>query len=401
MAPEAPQEGGRLKQRPLAFVLHSLFGLKLSLFMAFVCLTGTIATVAHEIEWLYKPEIRATAHKHGREDWGALWAAAQAAHPEAVIGGIGSYDRTDASYFAKSAYATDPAGEAFTIYVDPGSGRVTGHEYGRSFQDFMRGLHYYLFLPGSWGFYLVATLGPIMLGSIVSGMLVYKRFWRGFLRRPRFGRSLRTVAGDLHRLIALWSLWFAAVISLTSIYYLLEWTGMDFEKPAPRVAADHAVMAPRPEQVARWVALARAEKPGFAVTAVNLPFEPGDPATVQGHWKAALVRERADVVFIDPATNRIIGERSAHRMGAGERLVQTVDPLHFGTFGGLATRLLWMVFGLALTSLAATGAIIYAKRTRAILQGGSMFSALDYLGRWKWPSIAMISLVPAVAFLFW
>jgi hypothetical protein len=44
------------KPRPIAYRLHSLFGLKLSLFMAFVCLTGTIATVSHEIEWLLFPK---------------------------------------------------------------------------------------------------------------------------------------------------------------------------------------------------------------------------------------------------------------------------------------------------------------------------------------------------------
>lgn len=398
---EVPRAQTRPKPRPLSFALHSLFGLKLSLFMAFVCLTGTIATVAHEIELLYKPEVRASAHQPGREDWGALWAAAQAAYPDATIGGIGSYDRTDTSYFAKSVSATDAAGESFTIYVDPGTGAVTGHEYGRSFQDFMRALHYYLFLPTDWGFYIVAALGPVMLLSLVTGLLVYKKFWRGFLKRPCFDRPLRTVAGDLHRLVGLWSLWFVAAISLTSIYYLLEWSGMDFERPVPRVSAAEPIATATPEQVARWVELAREAKPGFAVTAIQLPYEGGDPVTVQGHWEANLVRERADAVYIDPATNRVIGQRTAHRMGAGERLVQTADPLHFGTFGGLATKLIWMLFGLLLTGLAATGAIIYAKRTGQVLRHGVDLPALDFLGSLKWPSVAIVRVVPAVAFAFW
>ncbi|NJS14030.1 MAG: PepSY domain-containing protein [Sphingopyxis sp.] len=59
---------GRRKQVPLGFWLHSIFGLKLSLFLGFVCLTGTIATVSHEIEWLYKPQLRATAVT-GHTDW--------------------------------------------------------------------------------------------------------------------------------------------------------------------------------------------------------------------------------------------------------------------------------------------------------------------------------------------
>ncbi|MFA9199934.1 MAG: PepSY-associated TM helix domain-containing protein [Cypionkella sp.] len=399
----AGQAAARPKPRPLAFALHSLFGLKVSLFLAFVCLTGTIATVAHEIEWLYKPAVRATAHAPGSEDWGAMWAAAQRAYPTARLSGIGSYERADAAYFAKSVSATDAAGEAFTIYVDPGTSRVTGHEYGRSFQDFMRALHYYLFLPRDWGFYLVAALGPVLLLSLVTGLIAYKKFWRGFLTRPRWSRPLRTVAGDLHRLAGLWSLWFVAVISLTSIYYLLEWSGMDFQRPPPRVVAAEpfAATAVSAARIDRWIALAHSVKPGLAITAVQLPYEEGDPAIVQGHWRANLVRERADAVYIDPASDQVIGQRTAHRMGLGERLVETADPLHFGTFGGLATKLVWVLFGLLLTGLAATGAIIYAKRTGQVLRGGVDLPALDFLGWAKWPSVALASAVPAMAFLWW
>lgn len=391
----------RRKPRPLAFWLHHLFGLHLSLFLAFVCLTGTIATVAHEIEWLYKPEVRAGGFVPGTEDWGAMWAAAERAYPAARLSAIGSYDRSDATYFAKSISAQDAAGEDFAIYVDPSSGRVTGHEYGRSLQDIMRALHYYLFVPRDLGFYLVTSLGFVLLGSLVTGLIVYKKFWRGFFKRPRLNRNLRTLMGDLHRLGGVWSIWFAAIISLTSIYYFFEWSGLDWNSETPRTPASHFVETASAADIARWTAMARAAKPGLAITAVALPYAPGDPVTVQGHWQAALVRERADAVFIDPVTDRIIGTRTAHAMGAGERLVHTADPLHFGTFGGLFTRIIWAVFGLVLTGLAASGAYIYAKRTGAAVRDSRVLGVFDYLGPLKWPSLALVTLVPAIAFLFW
>lgn len=396
-----PAAAKRRKPLPLAFWLHNLFGLKLSLFMAFVCLTGTIATVAHEIEWLYKPAVRASAFAPGTEDWGALWAAAESAYPDATLTGIGSYDRSHSAYFAKSVSARDAAGTDFTIYVDPGTGRVTGHEYGRSLQDAMRALHYYLFVPRDVGFYLVTSLGFVLLGSVVTGLIVYKKFWRGFFRLPRLSRNLRTALGDLHRLGGLWSIWFALVIALTSIYYFFEWSGLDWNSRPPRLPESHFAETASAAEIARWTGMARAAKPGLAITAVAMPYAPGDPVIVQGHWQAVLVRERADAVFIDPVTDRIVGTRTAHAMGAGERIVHTVDPLHFGTFGGLATRLLWAVFGLVLTGLAASGAYLYAKRTRSAIREARAFGFLDYLGAFKWPSLALVTLVPAIAFLFW
>lgn len=315
----------RRKPVPLAFWLHSLFGLKLSLFLGFVSLTGTIATVSHEIEWLYKPAVRATT-VIGHPDWGRMWDAAQRAYPNTTLGGIGSYDRNDEPYFAKSVSATDEDGEDFAIYVDPGTSRVTGHEYGRSFQDAMR----------------------------------------GFFRMPRWSRGGRTLMGGLHRLAGLWSLWFVAIIGLTSVWCFAEHAGVEWNTPPPRANAIDKRMVTG-AHIRVWTHLAQREMPGLAITAVKLPYEAGDPVIVQGQWKALLVRERTNAVFIDPLTGQLLGKREAHKLDVGERIVHTADPLHFGTFGGLVTKLTWVVFGLMLVGMSASGVYIYAKRMKLAL----------------------------------
>jgi uncharacterized iron-regulated membrane protein len=390
----------RRKPVPLSFWLHSIFGLKLSLFLGFVCLTGTIATVSHEIEWLYKPELRATAVS-GEADWGRMWDAAQAAHPTATLTGIGSFERNDAPYFAKVVSATDAAGKDFTIYVDPGTNRVTGHEYGRSFQDFMRALHYYLFAPGSIPMYVVTSLGFVLILSLVTGLIAYKKFWRGFFRMPRWHRDTRTWIGDLHRLAGLWSLWFVAVIGLTSVWYFAEHAGVDWESPAPAALHRPTESGITGAELGLWTRVARDQMPGLAITAVYLPYEEGDPVIIQGQWQAWLVRERTNAVFIDPASGSVVGKRIAHDMGLGERIVHTADPLHFGTFGGLATKLIWVLFGLLLTGMAASGAFIYAKRTKVAVGSGIALGSLEYLGRWKWPSVTLVIAVPLASLPFW
>ncbi|MEZ0472722.1 PepSY domain-containing protein [Luteimonas salinilitoris] len=64
--------------RRLWFDLHSWVGLKLCLFLGFVCFTGTLAVLAHEIDWLLYPEIR-VAPGPERASWGAMLAAARSA----------------------------------------------------------------------------------------------------------------------------------------------------------------------------------------------------------------------------------------------------------------------------------------------------------------------------------
>lgn len=214
-------------RRPLAFLLHSLFGLKLSLFVGFICLTGTIATVSHEIEWLVRPEVRASAPARPA-DWGRMWDAVRAAYPNAKLQGIGPYDRSDADYFAKTASVSLTSGQDIEVYVDPARG-VTGETRGPTFHHIMRGLHYYLLAPGDLPFYLVTAMGPVLLLSLVTGLLTYKKFWRGFFRMPRWGRDARTIWGDVHRLVGLWTIWFVAVIGLTCVWYIVDRACVDFE----------------------------------------------------------------------------------------------------------------------------------------------------------------------------
>jgi len=354
--------------------------------------------VSHEIEWLLMPEVRASAVA-GEEDWGAMWSAVQRAYPDAQIQAIGPYDRNDSPYFVRTAFLTRPDGKTFEAFVDPGTAQVTGEAPDTPFHAFMRGLHYYLFAPGDLPFYLVGSLGIVLAASLVTGLIAYKKFWRSCLRMPRWRAPTRVLMGDLHRLIGLWSIPFTAIISVTCIWYIVERAGVDFETPPPALAAD-TIPQPDGAAVARWVAAARREMPGLQVTGVSLPYEPGEPASVQGVWQAHLVRERTNMVYFDPATGAVVGKRVAHEMSAGERWVHTADPLHFGTFGGLATKLLWALFGLMLTAMAFTGALIYVRRTRAALNQDLLLPSLSYLGAFKWPSVALVVLVPTVSYLF-
>lgn len=352
----------RTVRRPLAFLLHSLFGLKLSLFLGFVCLTGTIATVSHEIEWLAQPEVRGASD--GRTDnYAGMWALVQERYPDAYIQSLGTFDRADSSYFARQADLTLPNGTERRVYIDPSRMTVTGEGSGHSFHAIMRGLHYYLLLPTEWPFYLVSGLGFVMILSLVTGLITYKKFWRGFFRLPRWDRSTRTWSGDLHRLLGLWSLWFVGVIGLTSIWYFVERAAPSMESEPPLARARAYLPAPEAERVGRWVAAARARFPGISITFVQMPYGEDDPVVVQGQWRAWLVRERTNAIFIDPADDRVIGTRDAGSMSAVERWVHTADPLHFGNFGGLTSKLIWVLFGLMLTGLCVTGVIIFSKRT--------------------------------------
>ena len=96
----------------------------------------------------------------------------------------------------------------------------------------------------SWGWYLVSLLGLPMLASLVTGLVVYKRFWKGFFK-PRLRISQRIFWGDFHRLSGIWSIWFIAIISITGTWFLIRRFSPTITSPFPaRRTAGH-----RPQRV--------------------------------------------------------------------------------------------------------------------------------------------------------
>jgi len=360
------EESRRKVRGPLHFRLHHWLGLLFGSFAGFVCLTGSIAVLSHEIQWLASPMTRASAGE-AETTPGERWDAARAAFPDVTFHSLTLVPTESGveSYFATRADGTDPFGNSLSVYVDPASGEVRGMRRGVSFPSFMRALHYYLFDVTGAGFYVVGILGPILLVMMITGLRTYRGWRRGFSRLPARTQSRRLWTGALHRLLGVWSLLFLPIIGVTVVWYLLEWDGLlkwaDGEVTT-RAGSLHDLRSIDGADLDRWIDLADRELPGLRLTSVYLPWTSGDAVYVSGQWRARLVRERANSVSIDPVSDRVLSVSKADEMGWRERWTHTADPLHFGGFGGLATKLIWFIAGLALTALCFSGVSVYAAR---------------------------------------
>jgi len=346
--------------RPLWFRVHSWLGAKLFLLLFVILSTGTLATLSNEIDWLLNPQMRA-APTEDPVAWQTVHDQVRAARPDSEITWM---QAPIAPYFAIEVQTVDPTGAIERIYVDPATGTVQGSHGWITVQRFLRNLHMSLFLP-QYGILVVGFFGFLLLGSLVSGLVVYKKFWRGFLKRPRLGNP-RRLMGDLHRLFGLWSLWFILFIGVTGAWYFIE-DAMDYawERDPPAVAE------PTPAQARRdWISVAdveaivRREWPTFRIDYINLPQRPTRPVTVGGHAEALLVRSRANLIYIHPISGDVLRVKRGTEIPLTERWVDTADELHFGTFGGLPTKIVWFLFGLMLSFLSFSGFWLLLQRAR-------------------------------------
>jgi uncharacterized iron-regulated membrane protein len=342
--------------RGILFKIHGWIGAQLFLLLFFIVATGTLATISNEIDWLLNPQMRAAAHQ-GPLPWQAIHDQVQAAYPEHDITGISAPLQPG---FAAEILTVAPDGAFVRVYADPATGAVQGTHGWITVQRFLRNLHMNMNL-NTVGIYLVTVFGFVLLASLVTGLTAYKRFWRGFLRRPRTGES-RRLMGDLHRLTGVWSIWFVALIGATGVWYLVE-DAVDYrwERKAPEVPPGPGTRMIRIDEAVRRVEQAW---PDFRIRYINLPSSLSSSITFGGQGSALLVRHRGNLVYVHPVTGDVLRIKDAAHVPAIERWIDTSDPLHFGDFGGLATKLLWFLFGCGLSFLSFSGFWLMLRRLR-------------------------------------
>lgn len=378
------------KGRSLWWVVHSWIGLKLSIFLTFILATGTLAVFAHEFDWLVTPAMRVAPRAEPVASWGAWADAAARAAPDARLQTL--YAPID-PWFTVEAWIDHGKGAPERIYVDPWTAQVTGRHSWANVHRFLRQVHRHLMLPTKIGIPLVCSLALLLAVSLVSGVVTYKKWWRGFFRMPRGGDG-RRLTGDLHRLLGLWSLWFVALIALTGIWYLVETLGGNAAVPRlPEIAAGPT---PTGQRLDRLVAIARRTDPTLDIREIRFMKDNG--VVLLGQSSAWLVRDRANALAIDPSTGKVITRLDGRNLDVHQRISEMADPLHFGTFGGIWTKALWFLFGAALTAMAVTGTMIYAMRlakaSRA--QGSTMGLAWRGMGIWAYIGLALILLALAL-----
>lgn len=343
---------------------HSLIGMFLLLALMFLFVTGTLSVFGREIDWLFTSEQRVAVGSEDKQGFGAIYDAVEAAYPEAQQLMI---LRQPGARFADQVTVTIAEQGRAIVYVDPYRAATQGigpvNNLWKTLRELHRGLS-----SEKRKVELVVTLMALPLAvMLVTCLMLYPRFYRGFFRLPRRGARLRAQLSDLHRLIGAWSVVFLTVLVVTSTEFMIEYIGLgpsfyqSYRDPAGTGAPPLPVGFAGAD-LERAVALAQETLPGLRITDIALPAEAGDPLTVRGDLTSPMVRSAANSVYFDPATLTLRGAHRAETIGAPLWLFEAMRILHYGSFGGVTSRILWLVFGLALSVLAALGALIYAER---------------------------------------
>ena len=369
--------------------------------MFIVLATGTIATVSHEIDYLIFEPLRASPPpqvEHSLEvtgdDWSAIYASIKSAYPSGEVRYLTSLGN---HYLTYRALVDHPDLTHHYVQIDPWTHNITGVVPQLTVQRFFRDFHRYLFMPAFPGIIIVCLLAFVLGFSLYSGIKT-TRNKAVVLRRIRIDKGIRVLLSDIHKFIGLWSIWFSRVIAATGCWYLYEFgfqvAKTSLEPRAPKIDRPEMKDETPASQLSadRFTALASIAQTAhkdWEITSIVFPNKNKQPLQFRGVSGNPLLRDRAYRVFVDPTTMDVVSVFTPSSIGANAYLNEYIDPLHFGSFGGLSSKLVWFIFGLGLTSLSITGVMMTWQRTRSKALSSVQIATL--------PIILLI----IIAFLFW
>lgn len=366
------------------FQIHSWIGIKLSILFFIVCFSGTLATLSNEMDWLFYPGLR--AEKVGdRVPYNDLARAVGEAFPS---GELTYWIMPEETYLNDIAYV-EVGDQRYYVFVDAYKGVVTGSTT-VTFQRFFRDFHYYLFVPFyQIGYFVVLVFAFFLVVALATALVFYKKWWKKFLDHKSSGSPL-VFFRSLHRMVGLWSLPFALLFSVTGIWYFIERTNIGnvsgiSNPPAPKLEENGQEGKPTGSlsytlDYDLAAKLALEQIPDLRIGGIVPTSALTDPIYIRGKSSVPLVRKRSNRVYVDPVTYEVVEVQKATEIPRIMYLNDIADPLHFGNWGGLLTKVIWFFAGLSISGLILTGIWIALKRQAKKVQNLSA----ETLGIWKY-----------------
>lgn len=355
------------------FQLHGWFSLPVWVLFSFVCLTGTVAVMSHEFAWLTNENIRAVnPDNRPAQSVAESVATVKKTFPDADVTGVSVRE----SYMAHEVMFTATDKPFAIAYVNPYSGDIQEVNDGVTFIGFMRTLHGWLYFPwhGSYslGYYLVSLMSVVMLGALITGLLVFKKFWQAY-RNPkiRSHQGPRTLTADLHKLAGAWSIWFMVIMSATGLWYLIQsvmwhadievdpWPAQLDAQSLPVSSQNTPTM---PVSLAQAITKAESTFDNFQTSYIMMPEHNRDTYKLYGGGNNPFYDGASFQLAVNPWNGEITQTITPQNMDALQTIMHIADPLHFGTIGGIWTKLLWFVFGLILSGMSVSGFIMWYLR---------------------------------------
>jgi uncharacterized iron-regulated membrane protein len=210
----------------------------------------------------------------------------------------------------------------------------------------------------------------LMLTS-VTGLILW---WRG-LKQWKLGFEYRTKASwkrqvwDMHNLGGFLFYLPLFILSLTGAYYAYQDA---YGKVTAAMTGGPAVIAPPKaltvgtgpyKTLDEIVANSIAALPGSKLSMILWPAKAGDAFTLRLQLPSDPHRIGLNWAYVDGVSGKVLRVDKFSEQPLGVQIIKLMTPIHYGTFGGYTTRILWLLAGLMPGVLFVTSLLMWWNRS--------------------------------------
>lgn len=352
--------------RKSLFKWHSYLALFAMLPVLIVSLTGSLLVFKVEIDSLLRPHhMEVNANKaSSRVNLDDMMTAITQTYPKHTLAGWELFDdksRSDTAYVIKKGTDT-----WFKIYIDQYSGELLSEpaHMEHYITDWLLELHF-AFLLHFNGTIIGVIIGLIMLFLGISGIILYRGFWRRvFTLRLKAAR--RILFSDIHKLVGIIASPIFILISFTGVYWNL--SIILHEVLEHGLEEEHVyITEPYHSSNISFEALrldTSNQIPRYQPFYLAIPNEPGMDITFFGKVDTPnpFISQYASRVTYSRESGELVTAYDIRDASIWAMLDDSTRKLHFGYFAGIWSKVIWCIIGLSPVLLAITGLIMYLLR---------------------------------------
>lgn len=354
--------------------MHKWTSLVCTLFLLLLCLTGLPLIFKDEIGIWSGTTVLPEEMPQGtpRASVDRFVEDAGRRRPDDRIGYVSQSDDQPA-WYVSMGWTADAAEPTASFKYDARTARMINDIPQRQGVMYViRALHIELFagLPGTL---FVGAMGLCFVVSMISGVMLYAPFTRrlGF-GTIRSDRSRRVRWLDLHNLLGIVATAWLLVVGVTGIINTLTlpllslWQRTEVSDMTAAWRGQPPLVAFSSAQAA--IDTARSAAPGMDVSFIGFP---GSRFATPHHYMvfmrgdSPITSRLLKPVMIDAESGALVDSRT---LPWYLTMILLSQPLHFGDYGGLPLKVIWVLLDLVTIVLLGSGLYLWAMRRRAPLE---------------------------------
>ncbi|QKQ73072.1 PepSY domain-containing protein [Nostoc sp. TCL240-02] len=354
------------KLRNFVFTLHRYIGLAVGLIAIIVGLTGSLLVFHSEIDNFDQHLQSGIIRPQGKQ-----------LPVEVVLNNVKKIYADQLGVKFQRFYLPTKPNESMTvilktkeidwlpIYINPYTGAILNSKPSliqKMFFDVIYPLHYAL-LGGDIGLKFVGVIGLLIAILSITGIFLwpgwrrlisgFKIKWNGHPKRVNF--DIHKVAGFITVVFLIFTFFTGFCWNFSEFVNPIIYA-ITFSKPQPNLVSV-PIAGKSPLGLTDQLKTAQAALPDASLSKI---YFPGQPEEILA-FSFKLKEDYSDV-SLDQYSGKVLQVSSSLKVSLGDRILNSFTPLHYGTFGGLSTQILYVFVGFSPLILFITGFVMYRHR---------------------------------------